>query len=113
MKFKFSPFLFTLFFLFFATFFRQQFFHVFAQSMSSGIAFYVDISDKNVKPGNIISFTNKNYHLSRMEYDPSAYGVVTDNPAVAVSEQPSSPTSYAIVSNGKTYVLVTSKSGEI
>lgn len=113
MNFRFLLFLFTLFFCFFSTAILGKILPVFAQSLSSGIAYYIDISDKNVKPGDIIRFTNKNYHLSRIEYDPSAYAVVTDNPAIAIDDQTTSANSYAVVSSGQVYVLVSSKNGTI
>lgn len=86
---------------------------VFAQEVSSGISFYIDISDKNVKPGEIISFSNQNYHMTRVPYDPTAFAVVTANPAVAVVNQNATNASYAVVSTGRVYVLVSTKNGKI
>ena len=86
---------------------------VFAQAMSSGVARYVDISVKNIKQGSIISFTNKNYQLSKNAYDPTAFAVVDDNPAVDIQNQTEDSTSHAILSEGKVDVLVTTANGKI
>ena len=86
----------------------------FAQAISSGVAIYIDIYDKNVKQGSIISFSNKNYHLSKSPYDPTAFAVVTDNPSVALeNESANSATNHAILSEGKIYVLITTANGNI
>ncbi|HUD44560.1 MAG TPA: hypothetical protein VMR41_03400 [Patescibacteria group bacterium] len=113
MNLKFSPRFFTIFLFISLSGLFGQILPVFAQSMSSGIAYSIDIADKNVKPGNIISFSNSNYHLSKIEYDPSAYAVVTDNPALALENQTASPLTYSVVSSGHAYVLVSSKNGKI
>ncbi len=86
----------------------------FAQQLSSGVAIYIDIYDKNIKQGSIVSFSNKNYHLTTLAYDPTAFSVVTENPSVALENKNANPaTSHAVLSEGRTYVLVTTANGKI
>jgi F0F1-type ATP synthase membrane subunit c/vacuolar-type H+-ATPase subunit K len=87
---------------------------VFAQTFSSGYATYIDIAAKNVKQGSIISFGNSNYHLATLGYDPTAFAVVIENPAVALQDKnDTSANSHAVIAQGKTYVLVTTSNGKI
>jgi len=86
----------------------------FAQSISSGVAISIDIYDKNVQQGSIVSFGNKNYHLSKTAYDPTAFAVVTDNPSVALENRSGNPaTNHTVLSQGKIYILVTTANGKI
>lgn len=90
--------------------------NVFAQNvtnMAGGIAISIDISDNNVKDGNIISSSSKGYVLSRTAYDPSTAGVVTDSPALDIQNTNRSPSTREVITSGNAYVLVSSTNGTI
>src|ERR1700704_5995261 len=79
---------------------------------SFGIANYLPITDKNVKDGDIVSFSPKGYFLSKSEYDALIVGVVTDNPAISL-EISGSEKGYPVVSSGNAYVNVVTLAGDI
>src|SRR3989344_484747 len=82
-----------------------------AQDVSTSIALPVNVEEKNVKDGDIITATSKGYKLSNYAYDPSVYGVVTTNPAVFIKEI--SGKSRSVVSFGNTLVRVSTINGAI
>lgn len=87
--------------------------HALAQEqISSGVAVLVGIKDKDVKDGDIISYTKSGYVVTATAYDPMIYGVVTDKPAVTL-EDPVSKNSHYTLTTGKAYVNVTTVNGPI
>jgi hypothetical protein len=89
---------------------------VFAQNvinMSGGVAISINISDNNVKDGNIISSSSKGYQLSRLAYDPSIAGVISDTPALDIQNTNRSPSTREVITSGNAYVLVSSINGTI
>lgn len=86
---------------------------VFAQTSdsSNSMAISVEISDKNVKDGDIITTTSEGYKLSTYAYDPSVYGVVNTNPAVLIRDTTGKST--PVIPNGKTLVRVSTRNGAI
>lgn len=80
--------------------------------ISSGIATYVQILDKDVKEGDLIKVTPQGYKKTTTAYEPSVFGVVTDNPSVSF-ENKSLPNGKAVISSGKVYVNVTAHNGPI
>jgi hypothetical protein len=82
-----------------------------ASGNSSGIAVYIQILDKNVQEGDIVSLSSKGYVLSRQAYDPNISGVVVRNPAIAFESYDSN--SYPVVSEGKVPMRVTTANGKI
>ena len=88
-------------------------FKVFAQdATSSGIAVSVPVNDNNAVDGKIVSATSAGYKLSRIEMDPTIYGVITTNPAVAFDTEGTQGYKY-VMSQGKALVYVSSKNGNI
>jgi F0F1-type ATP synthase membrane subunit c/vacuolar-type H+-ATPase subunit K len=83
-----------------------------SESISSGVATMVEISEKSVAAGDIITFTENGYKKSTITYDTHIYGVVTENPQI-VLEDPTSSTARPVISVGKVYVKVTTTGGEI
>lgn len=83
-----------------------------AEEDFAGLATTVKILDKNVKPGSIISTSDKGYALSSKNYDSRIYGVVTQTPGVAIENIPSTGSAY-VVYKGQTKVLVTTANGAI
>jgi len=79
---------------------------------SSGVAISIPISDKNAKDGSIISSSTKGYILSSVSYDPSIYGVITEDPSVFIENVNLSGTK-PVITSGKAYVTVSTINGEI
>jgi hypothetical protein len=100
-------FIFSLFIL--GAFFSES---IYAQSKSAGIAVSVSIIDKNVADGDIISSTAKGYSLSTVSYDSNVYGVYTDSPSIFLQNTKDAE-GKAVVTSGKTNVLVSSVNGNI
>lgn len=82
-----------------------------AQKSSSGIAVYIQVSDKNVVEGDIITISKKGYTLSTIPYDPNLFGVVVRDPAIAFESN--QPNSHPVVSEGKVFVRVSTINGNI
>lgn len=97
--------------------FGQRTIKIFAQSVnvpnddSSGIAVYVQIPDKNVQEGDIVTLSRKGYVLGTVPYDPNIYGAVVKNPAVAFESN--AVNSYPVVSQGKVMLRVSTINGKI
>lgn len=85
-----------------------------AQDASLGVANFFPISDKDVKEGDIISFTAKGYFLSKNPYDPLMIGIIADTPAIAINPSATvSANAKSVVSSGTTYVRVSTINGPI
>lgn len=110
MKIKFSSMQLVFFLLILSGFFSAQ---VYAQNISSGIATYISINDKDVHNGDLISFAKNGYKRSSVAYDPSFVGVITDKPAIEMERVPADQNQKAMVSSGKVYVRVSIINGEI
>lgn len=78
---------------------------------SSGIAVYLQILDKNVVEGDIVSLTPKGNALSSQAYDPNIIGVVVSDPAIAFESFQEN--SHPVVSEGKVLMRVTTANGVI
>lgn len=85
---------------------------VFAQNVSSGVAIYIPVVNKNPPNGSIISASSTGYALSAIEYDPTIYGVVALNPAASFENAKSKDT-IPVITTGKVYTRVTTGNGPI
>lgn len=83
-----------------------------AAEISTAIAISLTIADKNVKDGSIISSSPQGFKLSRIDYDPAVYGVVSEDPAVFVENKKLS-NSKPVITSGKGFVLVSTINGPI
>lgn len=83
-----------------------------AEEDFAGLATTVKIIDKNLKPGLIISTTEKGYAISTKAYDSRIYGVLTNTPGVAIENIPATGSAY-VVYGGQTKVLVSTANGPI
>ena len=82
----------------------------------TGVAISVPIVDKDVQDGDIISATEDGYKLSSYAYQPSIYGVQTNNPALFLENGDSTfniGKTYPVITSGKAYVRVSSANGTI
>lgn len=92
--------------------FRQALPMVDAQgNSSSGIAVYIQVLDKNVTGGDIVTLSKKGYVLSNAPYDPNLFGVVVSDPAL--SFESNQPNSRPVVSEGKVFLHVSTINGNI
>jgi F0F1-type ATP synthase membrane subunit c/vacuolar-type H+-ATPase subunit K len=79
-----------------------------------GIGQLIYIEDDNVEDGHIVSFSENNYTLSKKQYDPAAYGIVSDLPAYTLEVKPTNtPNERYVVRTGKAYVKVNTSNGNI
>lgn len=79
-----------------------------------GTATLVDIADTTVSDGDIVSFDNTGYKLSTRAYDPQAFGIVTEQPAITLeNKKPGNPKQHYVIRTGKAYVRLTSQTGNI
>jgi len=81
-------------------------------STSFSIANYFPIANKNVKDGDIVSYSGGGYTLSKKPYDSLIVGVVTAHPAISLQINGENNT-YPVVSAGDTPVNVTTANGKI
>ncbi len=85
-----------------------------AQSSSAtfGVAQIVEIIDKKVKDGSIISAGPKGNTLTTIPYDSQVMGVVARDAAIILNTK-STTNGIPVISNGTVYVLVSSQNGKI
>jgi hypothetical protein len=81
--------------------------------VSLGIANYLPVQGSNIKNGDIVSFTNKGYFLSKTAYDSTVIGIVTTNPAVSLNIKNGSKNNYPVASSGTVIVNVSTQNGTI
>lgn len=79
---------------------------------SSGVAISIPIADKDAKDGNIISSSTNGYVLSSVSYDPSIYGVITEDPSLFI-QNTNLPDIKPVITSGKAYVTVSTINGAI
>lgn len=84
---------------------------VLASDLSSGVAVYIQLIDKDVEVGQIVSLNSRGYSLSTAPYDPNIFGVIVKNPAIAFED--GKDDSYPVVSQGKVYLKVSGINGPI
>jgi len=77
------------------------------------IANYYPIADRNVKDGDIVSFSQNAYILTKTPYDTLVVGVVNTNPAIGLEINASKTSSYPVVSAGNARVNVSTQNGNI
>lgn len=87
----------------------------FAKEADFGIAQYLPIEDKKVRPGDIVSSTNQGFFLAIKAYDQKMVGVVSDKPAISfdIFQTGSNIKRYQVVSAGTAAVNVSTLNGPI
>jgi len=83
-----------------------------AQGVSSGIAIGIPVQGARPVNGSIISSSSRGYMLAKIAYDPSLYGVTTDNPAVSLESSTTTGLTL-VITNGKAYVRISGVGGAI
>ena len=82
----------------------------------TGVAISVPVVDKNVQDGDIIASTEEGYKLANYTYQPSIYGVHTNNPALFLENGDTTLNigiTYPVITSGKAYVRVSTVNGQI
>lgn len=79
---------------------------------SLGVARMVEVKDKNIKDGNIVSSTEDGSALSSIPYDGHVIGVVARDAAIILATKVS-PNAVPVISNGMVYILVSSQNGQV
>ena len=77
-----------------------------------GVAHMVELKDKNVKDGALVSTSDKGAVLTSIPYDSQIVGIVSRDAAIILSST-GSTTGVPIISTGTVYVLVSSRDGNI
>lgn len=85
---------------------------VFGQDLKEGVAHSIPIADTNVQDGDIVSSTDKGFVLANSPYDPLMYGVISENPAVAIENQ-GLEKGKLVMTIGITLARVSTKNGPI
>lgn len=78
----------------------------------SGTAITIQVQDKDVPEGSIVSVTDKGYVMSKDEYDNGIYGVTSKTPAVSLEDVDLQSKSN-VVYTGETEVIVSASNGNI
>lgn len=82
-------------------------------AQSSGVALSVPLIDAVAPNGSLVSSGKTGFELSRLEYDPGFYGVVTNDAAVSFQDISSGSGTFLVTSNGAVKARVTTKNGKI
>lgn len=85
---------------------------VFAQDLKEGVAHSIRIDDVNAQDGDIVSSTDKGFVLANSPYDALMYGVISENPAVAIENQ-GLEKGKLVMTTGITLARVSTKNGAI
>ena len=97
--------------LFFHSFFLTN---VFAQEVQGlgtlGVARIVEMKEKDVKDGSVVSSAKNGAMLSNISYDPQVIGVVSRDAAILIETESNG---VPIISTGRIYLLVSAKNGAI
>jgi len=86
--------------------------NVLAQATSSGLAITIPISGDNIQEGHIICSGTEGFILCELPFNPQMYGVVSNNPAIALEAESDEQTRF-VVSSGTARVKITAKYGDI
>jgi F0F1-type ATP synthase membrane subunit c/vacuolar-type H+-ATPase subunit K len=78
-----------------------------------GVAKVVEVKEKDIKDGSIISTAEKGLILSNLSYDSQVVGVVARDAAILLNNSREGASGVPIISTGQVYMLVSSKDGVI
>jgi F0F1-type ATP synthase membrane subunit c/vacuolar-type H+-ATPase subunit K len=79
---------------------------------SLGVARLIELKEKDVQDGNIISSSETGAVLSNIPYDGHVLGVVARDAAIVINSSGVTE-GFPVISNGQVYILVSSKDGAI
>jgi len=75
-----------------------------------GVARIIEVRGKDVKDGSVVSASPKFSILTDVAYDPQVIGVVSRDAAILID---TSSNGVPVISNGKVYILVSAKNGQV
>lgn len=78
-----------------------------------GVAHIVEMQDKNIKDGSIVSSGKKGAAPTIIPYDSQVLGVVSRDAAIILDNAKSDENGVPVISTGAVYILVSSKDGNI
>lgn len=79
---------------------------------SQGVAEYIKISGDTIRNGSIIALLDGSYQLANSSYSTHMYGVMVENPTVAISLIGRNE-AYPVITAGRAEVLVSTQNGSI
>ncbi len=85
---------------------------IFAQTTATGPAVRISIDGETLENGDVLCGTTEGFKRCDLTYDNAIFGVVTDEPAIAI-ESDLGEGSYLVVSTGKVNVKATNTNGAI
>lgn len=85
---------------------------VHAQSMSSGVAYTVEMTGDS-QDGDLVSYERGTYQVTTIPYDGLVYGVIAESPAVSFQNSSDSARVKSVISTGVTNVRVSTVNGPI
>jgi len=86
---------------------------VFGYSSGMALSVPIKVEDSEVLDGSLISSGETGFEMSKVDYDPAFYGVVTINPAVVFEDRVSVSNQYPVTTTGTVGVRVVTKNGAI
>lgn len=81
--------------------------------ISFGVANIMEIKDRDVKDGHIISSSELGPIKTIVPYDPQILGIVSSDAAIILSMSQAGTNGVPVVANGNAFVLVNTKNGDI
>lgn len=79
-----------------------------------GEAVLIEIPQAGVTDGQIVRFAENGYSIVEKAYDPQAFGIVTENPAITLElKSKTAKNQYYVLRNGKASINVTTTNGAI
>jgi F0F1-type ATP synthase membrane subunit c/vacuolar-type H+-ATPase subunit K len=85
---------------------------IFGSEASLGVARAIEMKNKDVKDGSVVSTSNEGAILSSTPYDSQVLGVVARDSAIVISSTEIKD-GIPIISSGQVYILISSKGGSI
>lgn len=84
----------------------------FSAQAISGVTISFDVQGENIQPGDIIITEEGNYLKSRKVYENFIFGVVIDDPSIALNDVTLDEGTY-VVTTGEAFVRITAENGNI
>lgn len=83
-----------------------------SKEYAGGIGYRVQVEDKDIEDGDIVSFVDGNYRLSDKSYDPFVFGIASVDPAFALGS-PDFSNGVPVVSLGRSFIRLSTINGPI
>ncbi len=83
-----------------------------SQEYAGGIGYRVNVEDKDIEDGDIVSFVEGSYRLSDKSYDPFVFGIASVDPAFALGS-PDFSNGVPVVSLGRSLIRLSTINGPI